>query len=140
MGNMLERKDRMSMANGLEVRVPFCDHELVEYVFNIPWKIKFYNRREKGILRRAIEIQNKNILPQEIIWRKKNPYPKTYHPEYEKLIFELLKQKLKDNSLNQIIDTKKLFKLIQQKKPWYGQLLSGPQLASYFFQIACLCD
>lgn len=140
MGNMLERKDRMSMANGLEVRVPFCDHELVEYVFNIPWKIKFYNQREKGILRRAIEIQNKNILPQEIIWRKKNPYPKTYHPEYEKLIFKLLKQKLKDNSLNQIIDTKKLFKLIKQKKPWYGQLLSGPQLASYFFQIACLFD
>ena len=140
MGNMLERKDRMSMANGLEVRVPFCDHELVEYVFNIPWQIKFYNQREKGILRHAIEFQNKNLLPKEIIWRKKNPYPKTYHPEYEKLIFKLLKQKLKDNPLNQIIDTKKLFELIQQKKPWYGQLLSGPQLASYFFQIACLFD
>ena len=132
MGNMLERKDRMSMANGLEVRVPFCDHELIQYVFNIPWHMKFYKNREKGILRLAM----KNILPDEILWRKKSPYPKTYHPKYTQLVRQMLESELKDNPLSEIIDQKKLFALIQTKKPWYGQLMSGPQLMGHFFQLA----
>lgn len=132
MGNLLERKDRMSMANGLEVRVPFCDHELIQYVYNIPWSMKFYNNREKGILRLAM----KNVLSEEILQRKKSPYPKTYHPEYTKLVCKMLEDELKDSPLLDIINKEKLFELVQTKKPWYGQLMSGPQLMGYFFQLS----
>jgi asparagine synthase (glutamine-hydrolysing) len=77
---MLDRKDRMSMAVGLEVRVPFCDHRLVEYVFNIPWEMKTYDGREKSILRAA----SRDLLPESILERAKNPYPATQDPAYER--------------------------------------------------------
>ncbi len=69
MANLLERKDRMSMASGLEVRVPFCDYKLVEYTYNIPWAYKTIDNKEKGILRRAA----KSYLPDVVINRKKKP-------------------------------------------------------------------
>ena len=70
----------MSMASGLEVRVPFCDHRLVQYVWNIPWEMKMYDGREKGILRRAL----KEILPEDILMRRKSPYPKTHNPSLKR--------------------------------------------------------
>ncbi len=75
---MLDRKDRMSMATGLEVRVPFCDHRLVEYVFNTPWSMKTFDGREKSLLRAATE----HVLPKEIVDRVKSPYPATQDPRY----------------------------------------------------------
>lgn len=75
---LLDRKDRMSMATGLEVRVPFCDHRLVEYVWNIPWQLKTTGGIEKGILRKAVE----QTLPHEVVYRKKSAYPSTYNPSY----------------------------------------------------------
>ena len=78
MPTLLDRKDRMSMAVGLEVRVPYCDHRLVEYVFNIPWQIKMAGNREKGILRQSLE----GVLPEDVLYRKKSPYPKTHNPNY----------------------------------------------------------
>ncbi|MCK9907016.1 asparagine synthase C-terminal domain-containing protein, partial [Frankia sp. Cpl3] len=78
MNTLLDRKDRMSMAASLEARVPFCDHRLVEYVWNIPWEMKTYQNREKGILRKALE----GILPDDVLYRKKSPYPKTHNPAY----------------------------------------------------------
>jgi asparagine synthase (glutamine-hydrolysing) len=77
---LLDRKDRMSMAVGLEVRVPFCDHRLVEYTFNVPWNKKTYDGREKSLLRAA----TRGLLPQSIIDRRKSPYPSTQDPSYEK--------------------------------------------------------
>jgi asparagine synthase (glutamine-hydrolysing) len=73
---LLDRKDRMSMAVGLEVRVPFCDHRLVEYVFNIPWHLKTFDGREKSILRAA----TRELLPDSIVEREKNPYPSMVGP------------------------------------------------------------
>jgi asparagine synthase (glutamine-hydrolysing) len=134
MNNMLERKDRMSMASSLEVRVPFCDHKLVEYVFNIPWKIKFYNNIEKYILR--LSCDKKLLIPQEVLWRKKNPYPKTFDPNYTSLIIKMLSDELINSPLLEIINKQKLFDLIDNKTPWYGQLMSGPQLAGYFYQVS----
>ena len=75
---MLDRKDRMSMAVGLEVRVPFCDHRLVEYVYNAPWSLKTYDGREKSLLRGAA----KDMLPASVAWRPKSPYPSTQDPYY----------------------------------------------------------
>ena len=75
---LLDRKDRMSMAVGLEVRVPFCDHRLVEYVFNAPWSLKTFDGREKSLLRQATA----DVLPRSVVERVKSPYPSTQDPNY----------------------------------------------------------
>lgn len=135
---LLNRKDRMSMSNSLEVRVPFADYRLVEYAFNIPSEIKFYNHREKGILREAL----RGIIPDDVIDRKKSPYPKTQSPEYTEILVNTMDKILKDSSspILNIIDKKAAEELIQTsgasfKKPWFGQLMRGPQLIAYLIQI-----
>jgi asparagine synthase (glutamine-hydrolysing) len=138
MALLLDRKDRMSMASGLEVRVPFCDHRLVEYVWNIPWWMKSWNQREKGILRRAMV----GLLPEEIITRKKSPYPKTHNPSYLKNVRQKLKRILEkpDSPLNDLIDVKAVSELVSEdnasiERPWFGQLMTLPQLFAYLIQI-----
>lgn len=138
MTTLLERKDRMSMGASLEVRVPFADHRLVEYVWNIPWEMKRLGGREKGILRKAFE----GILPHNILYRKKSPYPKTHNPVYTELIKQKMQSILaqKDSPLFDIIDKKQMVKLVESggqsfKIPWFGQLMTGPQLLAYFIQI-----
>lgn len=79
---LLDRKDRMSMATGFEARVPFCDHRLVQYVWNIPWEIKMVDGMEKGILRRAFA----DVLPHDVLYRRKSAYPSTQHPAYDQTI------------------------------------------------------
>lgn len=135
---LLNRKDRMSMKNSLEVRVPFADHRIVEYAYNIPKQMKFYNNREKGLLREAL----KGLLPEKILLRKKSPYPKTYNPVYTNAVQRQLLTILNDQTapLFQIVD-KKIVKQIAEtkgssfKKPWYGQLMMGPQVMAYLIQI-----
>ncbi|MFF4344240.1 asparagine synthase (glutamine-hydrolyzing) [Kitasatospora sp. NPDC001540] len=75
---LLDRKDRTSMAVGLEVRVPFCDHRLVQYVFNTPWAMKSFDGREKSLLRAAA----RDVLPEVVAQRVKSPYPSTQDPRY----------------------------------------------------------
>jgi asparagine synthase (glutamine-hydrolysing) len=91
---LLDRKDRMSMAVGLEVRVPFCDHRLVDYVFNIPWRMKNFDGREKSILRAAA----RDLLPSSIVERAKNPYPSTQDPSYENAVRAAVTEILEDRS------------------------------------------
>lgn len=137
MQTLLARKDNMSMASSLEVRVPFCDYRLVEYAYNMPWNIKALDGREKGILRKAFE----NDLPKEIAWRKKSPYPKTHNPAYFARVKELFAIALTDNStpLMDWIDIDNLYLLLQNPdslpEPWYGQLMGIPQIAAYIYQI-----
>ncbi|MFZ5988202.1 MAG: asparagine synthase (glutamine-hydrolyzing) [Bacillota bacterium] len=137
MSTLLDRKDRMSMASGLEVRVPFCDHRLVQYVWNIPWELKMFNGREKGLLRQAL----KGILPEYIIERKKSPYPKTHNPSYERSVSKWLLEILNDNSsvLHQLINVGTVRSLAEGKsdygKPWFGQLMATPQMFAYLIQI-----
>ncbi|MCY7777776.1 asparagine synthase (glutamine-hydrolyzing) [Bacillus haynesii] len=138
MTTLLDRKDRMSMGASLEVRVPFADHRLVEYVWNIPWDVKMHGSREKGIFRKALE----GILPDEVLYRKKSPYPKTHHPAYTKAVIRWLKSLLeqKDSALYVFLDKKKLERLIETEGasfqvPWYGQLMKGPQLIAHLAQI-----
>lgn len=135
---LLNRKDRMSMSNSLEVRVPFADYRLVEYAFNIPSEIKFCNNMEKGILRKAL----RGILPDEIIYRKKSPYPKTHNPNYTVLVQNWLADILSDKTspLLQIIDINAVSELVKSggstfKVPWFGQLMTGPQLIAYLAQV-----
>ncbi|MFG2265807.1 asparagine synthase (glutamine-hydrolyzing) [Streptomyces sp. NPDC048720] len=81
---LLDRKDRMSMAVGLEVRVPFCDHRLVEYVYNAPWALKSFDGREKSLLREA----SADVLPRSVYDRVKSPYPSTQDPRYARALQE----------------------------------------------------
>ena len=138
MTSLLERKDRMSMGASLEVRVPFADHRLVEYAWNIPWEMKMLNGREKGILRKALE----GVLPDDVLYRKKSPYPKTHHPEYMKLVKNKLSTILttKTSPLLELVSKQKVQEIIDSdgssfKTPWFGQLMTGPQLMAYFIQI-----
>lgn len=78
MQTLLDRKDRMSMYSGLEVRVPFCDYRIAEYLYSVPWEYKDYRNQEKGLLREAM----RGVLPDEVLWRRKSPYPKTWNPSY----------------------------------------------------------
>ncbi|SDX39730.1 asparagine synthase (glutamine-hydrolyzing) [Paenibacillus sp. CF384] len=138
MPTLLDRKDRMSMAVGLEVRVPYCDHRLVEYVYNIPWEIKTAGDREKGILRMALE----GVLPHDVLYRKKSPYPKTHNPNYlnavRKQVLEIIHEGT--SPLLQLINVKKIRELAESEAassnlPWFGQLMSGPQLFAYLLQL-----
>lgn len=135
MQTLLDRKDRMSMYSGLEVRVPFCDYRIAEYLYSVPWEYKDYKSYEKGLLREAV----KDILPDEVLWRKKSPYPKTHNPQYLKLVSQMLGEILEnhDSPLFTFIKREELQKLLNTDKsePWYGQLMTTPQTIAYFVQI-----
>ena len=138
MVNLLNRKDRMSMSNSLEVRVPFADPRLVQYAFNLPPKIKFADGREKGLLRKSLI----GIIPDDIIYRKKSPYPKTHNPIYTNAVCSMMNTILNDKSspILNIIDKAKVKEIVDTKgssykTPWYGQLMTGPQLIAYLVQL-----
>lgn len=138
MATLLERKDRMSMAASLEVRVPFADHRLIEYVWNIPWSMKMHDGREKGILRKALE----GVLPHDILYRKKSPYPKTHNPAYMKLVKDLLNEIIenKKSPILELVSKQQVKEIIDSngdsfKVPWFGQLMTGPQLIAHLSQI-----
>lgn len=138
MVNLLNRKDRMSMSNSLEVRVPFADPRLVQYAFNLPPKIKFADGREKGLLRRAL----RGIIPEDVIYRKKSPYPKTHNPIYTDAVCSMMSIILNDKSspILNIINKTKVREIVNSKgatykTPWYGQLMTGPQLIAYLVQL-----
>lgn len=138
MACLLERKDRMSMASGLEVRVPFCDHHLIEYVWNIPWQMKTMNGQRKQVLRDAA----KGLLPEPVRSRPKSPYPKTHHPLYEQMVRAKLLTILdnKDAPIHAIVEEDKLRAGLLSNggdygKPWFGQLMAGPQLLAWLIQL-----
>lgn len=137
MATLLDRKDRMSMYSGLEVRVPFCDHRIVEYAYNMPWDFKSLEGREKGIVRRAFA----NELPKEIVYRKKSPYPKTFHPVYTRLCADYVRRIFEDNTsvAATLFDRNAVQKLMQRPEslaePWFGQLMRTPQIFAYIIQL-----
>ena len=137
MQTLLDRMDRTSMYSGLEARVPFADHRIIEYVYNVPWKMKYQNGTEKALLRDACA----DLLPEEILHRKKSPYPKTYSPVYEKMLTEKMRSIVQDpnSPVLSILDTTKLETFLKEPaqygKPWFGQLMAGPQLLAYYIQL-----
>ena len=138
MQTLLDRSDRMSMYNGLELRVPFCDYRLVEYMWNVPWEIKALNGREKGLLRYVV----KDLLPEEIVNRKKSPYPKTHNPTYLNAVKQMLTQITNNPNapINNLLDKKYILDILNTDgkafaRPWFGQLMTGPQLMAYLCQV-----
>ena len=138
MQTLLDRADRMAMYSGLEIRVPFCDYRIVEYLWNIPWEMKALNGREKGLLRYVV----RDLLPEEIVNRKKSPYPKTHNPNYLSVVKELL-IKIMDNPnspINNLVNKNYILEILKTDgkaftRPWFGQLMTGPQLIAYLVQI-----
>ena len=135
MQTLLDRKDRMSMHHSLEVRVPFCDHRIAEYMYAVPWEYKNYKGIEKGLLRYAMN----DILPYDVLWRKKSPYPKTHDPKNMNLVSDALRELLlrKDAPIMQLVNKQELENLLsaQYTWPWYGQLMKAPQTIAYMLQL-----
>lgn len=138
MPTLLERKDRMSMACGLEVRVPFSDQNLVQYIWNIPWEIKNCDGMAKGILRRAM----KGILPDDLIQRPKSPYPRTHNPQYAHTIKRQLLSVLDDQAspLLPLINVPRVRTWVESgenyfDRPWFGQLMENTAYMAYLLQI-----
>ena len=137
MQTLIDRTDRMSTYSGLEVRVPYCDNKIIDYAFNMPWDYKALRNREKGIMREAF----KDLLPKEIVYRKKTPYPKTFNPDFEAYVINTAENLMEDKKslLSQIVN-KDYFDLLKSKKvelenPWYGQLMRLPQIFGYLIQL-----
>ena len=138
MQTLLDRSDRMSMYNGLELRVPFCDYRLVEYMWNVPWEMKALNGREKGLLRYVV----RDLLPDEIINRKKSPYPKTHNPTYLNTVKQMLKDIMQNPNapINDLLNKNYIMEILETNgsaftRPWFGQLMTGPQLMAYLCQV-----
>ncbi len=138
MQTLLDRSDRMAMYNGFELRVPFCDYRLAQYVWNIPWEMKALNGREKGLLRYVC----KDFLPDEIINRKKSPYPKTHNPTYLSKVKNMLSDIMKDSNapINSLLNRDYILDILNTNgsaftRPWFGQLMTGPQLMAYLCQV-----
>lgn len=126
------------MAVGLEVRVPYCDHHLIEYVWNVPWEMKNAGGREKGLLRLAL----KDVLPEDVLQRKKSPFPKTHNPAYTDALKKRLLDVLADDGgpLVPFINREKIIGLFRagggaMDAPWFGQLMGGPQLMAWLIQL-----
>lgn len=138
MQTLLDRSDRAAMYNGFELRVPFCDYRLAQYVYNIPWEMKALNGREKGLLRYIA----KKILPEEVVERKKSPYPKTHNPTYLARVKKMLTDIMKNESapINTILNKEYILEILNTNgdaftRPWFGQLMTGPQLMAYLCQV-----
>ena len=137
MVTLLDRMDRTSMYSGLEARVPFADHRIIEYLWNVPWEMKTKDGVVKSLLRQS----SKGLLPDEILFRRKSPYPKTYDTNYEKLLVERMQEMISSSNapVMQFLDLKKLETFLESPsdygKPWYGQLMAGPQMLAYLLQV-----
>ena len=122
------------MASGVEVRVPFSDHRILEYVYNVPWSLKFEDNTEKALLRNAMPAW----LPDKILHRKKSPYPKTHSPEYAALTHSMLTERMNrsHSALHNLLDREKTESFMQSDdETWFGQLMSKPQLMAWLVQL-----
>ena len=123
------------MYSALEVRVPFCDYRIAQYLYNVPWEYKEYRGYEKGLLREAM----RDYLPDEVLWRKKSPYPKTHNPGYLAAVTAMLEGRLQDPEapVLQLVTRESLERLLhgEDNVQWYGQLMTRPQTIAYFIQL-----
>lgn len=144
MNTLIERTERVATANSLNVRIPFADYRIFEYVYNLPARMKLGISKnngpiEKYLLRRAFE----NELPRDIVYRKKSPFPKTYDPNYLKTVeMETLKiLQNKNLKIHKIINIEFLENILNihgenLTENWFGQLMTYPQTLAYLIQIS----
>lgn len=143
MNTLVERADRAATSSGLDVRVPFADYKIFEYLYNVPARYKLglvHNNEpvEKYLLRKAFE----GDLPREVVYRKKSPFPKTYSKDYLNLVENEIRNILDDKTspIHTIVNTNYLQDILNAhgdilKENWFGQLMTYPQTLSYFIQV-----
>ncbi|NLD59356.1 MAG: asparagine synthetase B [Clostridiales bacterium] len=133
MANLQERAASMCAYSHLGALTPFADERLVQYVYNAPWEMKFLGGREKGLLREAV----KDILPEPLVYRKSSPYPRTCSPEYARMAVDLMREMLADrtNPILVFVDPDALEGAFSTDAPWFGQLMAGPQMLAYLWQV-----
>jgi asparagine synthase (glutamine-hydrolysing) len=137
MQTLVDRTDRAASLNSMDIRVPFADFALAEYLFSVPYEMKTKDGEVKHLLREFA----KGLLPEDVRTRQKSPYPKTYDPGYEALLAKALLAVVSDpgSPILAFADPKKIAAFCQNPKdygsPWYGQLMAGPQLMAYYLQI-----
>lgn len=132
---LLDRKDRNTMYATIEARVPFADTKLVEYLWNLPFEYKYNKSTEKYLLREAF----RGEIPDEVLDRKKNPYPKTHHPKFKEEVSKLLRKRLenKDSKLYKIFNIEEINKLLDEDDsndilPWYRSVNDKTSINSLF--------
>ena len=137
MQTLLDRMDRVAALAGMEAICPFADIRLAEYLYNVPWEMKAKDGEVKHLLRQIAA----PLLPKEVAERKKSPYPKNYHPEYEQMLCKEMKKLIAQGNhpILDFIDPDKVLVFCNAPKdygkPWFGQLMAGPQLLAYYLQI-----
>jgi asparagine synthase (glutamine-hydrolysing) len=139
MQTLLTRAARAGEASGLELLAPFADYRVAEYLWNVPWEMKCRGGVSKSLLREAFA----DLLPPELLARKKSPFPKTYNPNYTRLLRERMREILHDTSspIRGLIDREKTLAFIDSPKsqqsdnPWFGQLMAAPQMLAYLIQV-----
>lgn len=138
MPNLQERAVRMCAGAGVRVLTPLCDDRLAEYVYNVPWPLKFMGGQEKGLFRAAV----RDLLPDKLRCRKKSPYPKTCSPQFAALARRLALQLVSDGDapIFNYVDRQRVREIAQSdlnpaNTPWFGQLMAGAQLLGYLWQV-----
>ena len=107
---LLMKQDNMSMAASIESRVPFLDHELVEFALSIPQRLLIKGMAGKHILKRAVE----DLLPRSIVYRTKLGFPTPWSqwlvgPRLERIERLLLEKRSLDRGLFRPAAVKQLF-------------------------------
>lgn len=134
---LLERQDKMATKANFKIRAPFCNFKLMKYVYNIPWEYRVKGDMEKGLLRTAF----KDLLPSEVVERKKSPYPKTFNPKYKELVTRELSHIIENptSPILDVIDLDNVKRLMYEEetanRPWFGQLMRGPQVMAFLIQV-----
>ena len=138
MPNLQERAVRMCGGAGLDVLTPLCDERLAEYVYNVPWEMKFMDGQEKGLFRAAVA----DLLPERLLRRTKSPYPKTCSPQFSRIIRGMALRLAGDREapIFGLIDRSRVAELAQSDlnpvdTPWFGQLMAGAQMLGYLWQV-----
>lgn len=138
MTNLQERAVRMCEGAGVRVLTPLCDDRLAQYVYNVPWAMKFMGGQEKGLFRAAV----KDLLPEKLLNRKKSPYPKTCSPEFSRIMRQMALRMCMDGDLPifRVVERRRVVELAESdmdptETPWFGQLMAGPQLLGYLWQV-----
>ena len=138
MPNLQERAVRMCEGAGVSVLTPLCDDRLVEYVYNVPWDMKFMEGQEKGLFRAAV----RDLIPEKLLRRKKSPYPKTCSPQFAELTRQLAARLISDGDapIFDFVDREAMRDIAASDlnpadTPWFGQLMAGPQLLGYLWQV-----
>ncbi|MEV6674700.1 asparagine synthase (glutamine-hydrolyzing) [Streptomyces sp. NPDC051162] len=123
---LLDRKDRMSMAVGLEVRVPFCDHRLVQYAWNIPWSMHIADGVQKSVLRRAA----RGLLPESVVDRPKSAFPSGVGSSYLAATRERARALLDDKSSPafQLVDASAVAGMVRAAESGSGSFSPPPML------------